>query len=57
MDERVLDKLKILAESANMMYPVHLAGPLVLTKKDKSEVPRDGVYAIASQKTGAASPC
>ncbi len=56
MDERVLDKLKILAESAKyMMYPVLLAEPLVLTKKGRSEALKDGVYVIVLRKTDAVS--
>lgn len=37
------------------MYPVHLAGPLVLTKKGKSEALKDGVYVIVLRKTDAVS--
>ena len=37
------------------MYPVHLAGPLVLTKKGKSGALKDGVYAIVLRKTDAVS--
>ena len=45
MDERVLDKLKILAESAK--YDV--------SKKGKSGALKDGVYAIVLRKTDAVS--
>ena len=55
MDERVLDKLKYSLNQRNMMYPVHLAEPLVLTKKGKSGVLKDGVYAIVLRKTDAVS--
>lgn len=37
------------------MYPVLLAEPPVLTKKDRSGAQKGGVYVIVSQKTDAVS--
>lgn len=55
MDERVLDKLKILAESAKYDVSCASSGTSVLTKKDRSGAQKGGVYVIVSQKTDAVS--
>ena len=57
MDERVLNKLKILAESAKYDVSCASSGPLALIEKDRSAVQKVGVYVTASQKTDAVSPC
>ena len=51
MDERVLDKLKILAESAK--YDVSCASSG--TSRSQSGALKDGVYAIVLRKTDAVS--
>ena len=55
MDERVLDKLKILAESAKYDVSCASSGTSRSHKKGRSGAQKGGVYVIVSQKTDAVS--
>ena len=55
MNEQVLQKLKVLAESAK--YDVSCASSGTVRRKEWETPSADGASAIASPKTDDASPC